>query len=402
MKLSKVDLKNFLLKIRAQLSAPQEPAMEDVYLIPAHLFFSHKVSLPEAISEAEIHSLAELTLEELSPFPIEQLAWGHVYDDKHLLIYAASKDRTKADDMARLQAAYHVFPSFLSFWNKQVDKTGIYFLRSKNSLSAVLVEAGSPIPTPLKTVELAEDELEGEALFKAKDALIQGLDGGSTPIDAGVYHAFPPEILSDGSVALNLDYQASADALPEPEYPTVFKPNESTWHADVRNMALKASFKKARQRNKLLWKSIQFAGAVALIIILLDLTTLTSHWVAKARQRKIDHQRPEVSQVENNQQLLDKVEQFYNQETMPFDMLDILNQKRPKAIYFTNVTVSSYNTIEVKGIGDNVEAVNSYTDALRNDPKAQSAELVDIVTRKGKVNFTLKATLNMEKEGSPL
>ena len=80
----------------------------------------------------------------------------------------------------------------------------------------------------------------------------------------------------------------------------------------------------------------------------------------------------------------------------------LATQGFPKAIYFTNVTVSSYNTIEVKGIGDNVEAVNSYTDALRNDPKAQSAELVDIVTRKGKVNFTLKATLNMEKEGSPL
>jgi Tfp pilus assembly protein PilN len=157
----------------------------------------------------------------------------------------------------------------------------------------------------------------------------------------------------------------------------------------------KYAFKKSRELGKRLWLSLKIAAGTGAVILTLDIISAVSDWVVSSRENTIASQTPEVTRVENNQQLLDKLNQFYNQELKPFELLDILNEVRPRSIYFTDVISQNFNDIEVRGMASNVEEVNAYTSTLDEAPEVISVELIDILTRQGQVNFTLKAKIDI-------
>lgn len=395
MKFRNISIKNLLPKIKALFppsSAQQQPRDRSVLLLPNPLFFSQRVSIPEGITEEDYDSFAEITLEDLAPFPVESLAWGYAVEANTLLIYAAPKDRLKAYEHA--DTAFHVFPAFLCLRGHKVSAPSVAFLRLENTLSAISLSPESTLPSPLHGIDLGEDAPD-EAFFEARETLAEQYKKEGTILCEGIFRVEDASALSEGSVLFTLSSQADPDALLEELQPHILEAGEPLWQADIRDAMAKYAFKKTRELSKRLWLSLKIAAGAAAFILFLELISAIAGWVASSRESTINTQTPEVARIEDSQQLLDKLNQFYNEELKPFDLLDILNEIRPRSIYFTSVASESFNDIEVRGLASNVEEVNAYTSALEEAPQVLSVELTDILTRQGKVNFTLKAKIDL-------
>lgn len=395
MKFRNISIKNLLPKIKALFppsSAQQQARDRSLLLLPNPVFFSQCVSIPEGITEEDYDSFSEITLEDLAPFPVESLAWGYASEGNTLLIYATPKERLKAYDHA--DTAFHVFPAFLCLRGHKVSTPSVAFLRLENTLSAVSLSPESTLPSPLRGIDLGEDATD-EAFFEARERLAQQYAQEGTTLCEGILKVEDASALSEGSVVFTLSCQADPGALPEGLHPHILEAGESLWQADIRDAMAKYAFKKSRELSKRLWLSLKIATGAAALIMFLEIVSAISGWVANARENTITTQTPEIARIENSQQLLDKLNQFYNEELKPFDLLDLLNEVRPRSIYFTSVTSENFNEIEVRGLASDVEEVNAYTTTLEKLPQLLSVELADILTRQGKVNFTLKAKIDL-------
>ena len=93
---------------------PESVPPSDVLVLPAEYFFIEKVEVPAAITPAELSDFAELSIEAVSPFPLDQLRWGFssAPDGQYLLIYAALNDRLKLAGHAELESYTWVLPDF--------------------------------------------------------------------------------------------------------------------------------------------------------------------------------------------------------------------------------------------------------------------------------------------------
>lgn len=92
----------------------ENAAQPDVRIVPAEFFFVEEVEVPTAVTPDELADYAELSMEGLAPFPLEQLRWGFLTaaDGRRLLIYAALNDRLLRAGYKDLQSYSWVLPDF--------------------------------------------------------------------------------------------------------------------------------------------------------------------------------------------------------------------------------------------------------------------------------------------------
>jgi len=89
-----------------------------VILLPPHLFFVRRVPLaPGGAAAGQV----ELALENLSPFPVDQLYYGHVASPAgdEALVYAAHRKQFSADETADGSTPRWCFPLL---WRCQVGQ----------------------------------------------------------------------------------------------------------------------------------------------------------------------------------------------------------------------------------------------------------------------------------------
>jgi Tfp pilus assembly protein PilN len=85
-----------------------------VLWIPSEYFFVEQVEVPPAVSSGELADYAELSMEAIAPFPLEQLRWGFrsTPDGQHILLYAALYERLKHAGYEALETYTWVLPDF--------------------------------------------------------------------------------------------------------------------------------------------------------------------------------------------------------------------------------------------------------------------------------------------------
>ena len=86
-----------------------------VGMLPSEAFFCRFVDLPEGAQDADVSGFAQLQLESIAPFPVENLAWGYVREGRRILIYAATAERAGAGLERGIEPLWHAFPAFLPF-----------------------------------------------------------------------------------------------------------------------------------------------------------------------------------------------------------------------------------------------------------------------------------------------
>jgi len=345
-----------------------------VLTLPGYLFFVDRIDLPAALERSEIDDFAELSLEGLAPFPIEQLHWGFLYSQSSgsILLYAAYKDRIKALGYENLEAYLWVLPDFATLWGARFPGEIQLRLESEDGASEITFAAEDTLP-----VHVSSQASETKTPERPPDLRLELASTEISEQGLPAFHFQPAE--------------ASREALPE--YLEKLAPAEhELWRADIRDAAFKKNERSSRKLTTRITRATGYAALFALLLVVLEgILFFGSFWL-DSRSAKIEAQAPEVRRIEDRQSLMNKLDQVAQNELRPIAILEALNQARPEGIYFTSTVAEGQNRIIIDGIANTINELNAYTDALLASGNFELLDAPRTLTRGGKTTFT--ATLD--------
>lgn len=389
-------------------------AARTVRVLPGARFFVRAVDLPTELDRADIDSFAELTLEQLAPFPLDQLAWGFLHrpGSRRILLYAAYLDRlevsatesaTKEEDHAvpapHLEDAWHAFPDFVvAAAARSADREGdgVSVIRTADALAAVRWTDEDPIPAQAVSLPLppggdlavARGEL-AERLGCDSDAMsripIPNLVEVAIHRDESLGIRLRPERDQSG----NADEETSGEA---PECPFGI-PGSERWRADVRSAAFADQQRRERRAARRVWIAAVAATGFAALLILGQFAMMGMERWNRQRAARIVEREDAVLHIESRLDLLQKLQQFAQNEMRPFVMLELINTVRPDSVYFTRAIVPAYDEISVEGQGETVDAVNQFADRIGANPLV-TAVSVEPELRRNVAYFDLRVTFS--------
>ncbi|MGB0184407.1 MAG: hypothetical protein ACPF9Q_03160 [Opitutales bacterium] len=356
---------------------PTEPAAErSLCLLPGHLFFIEGLELPEGLSEEEIPSFAELSLEANAPFPIEQLNWGYLCDREagRLLYFATHQDRLKQAGYQDLESHTWVLPDFLALYGLNPGNGTHPF---QSDLSHAKVSFGES-PTVPDAIEAQPPEA----------------DRTSAPEGFELLHA---EASEEEVVQFTLRAPGS-----ETEQ-TVQMEAESLWAADVRPAEFKKNERRDRKLSHYLLQGFKYAACFAALLLIAELILLSANLWLNTREAKVASQASPVAKIQEQQALTVKLERVFDNQLRPVAMLEVLNNLRPvKSIHFNETSTEENNQVTIEGEATTVNALNAYIDQLKASGQIELLAEPKTLTRSGKTTFSVElGYLHREPEPTP-
>ncbi len=376
----------------------------DILLAPGECFYCQSFELPEAIADEELEAFAELSLEGVSPFPIEHLAWGYLRHPgaRRILVYAAHKERLNQLGLGPLESRRQVFPSFITLFGERFETPTVRFLAAGRTLSALLYPASSPVPEQVASIRVGEEQEQEEnrqrdpeapppdkAVRESRKQLLDQLKPGDRKVEAGWWRAEGRRTGKNGQ-ALFLHHHAGGPDEAPPEGRALPFDERTVWEADIRPRAFKNKQYKNRIYSRHVWRGAMAAAAAGGLLLVLQAGAFGLRLWTGIRENKAALQKEEVKRIEDQRDLLFKLEQFAQHEIKPFKMLAAVNNVRPPDIYFKKVHSRAYNEMSVDGQADNVSGVNNYAEALENNPLITGAKVTSIQSRGGRTTFTMR------------
>jgi len=379
-----------LLERLSALAPSAPPGGPPVCILPSAPFFVRVVERPAELPAKEWASFAELTLEGLAPFPLEQLAWGwHTRpDSQRLIVYGTHRDRLAARAPEGWEDAEQSLPGLLAVLGPVATRGRPVGLVAAGHLILARGDATDPLPAEIVAEPVAGTPGDPIALAAARQALVSRLGSSShlPEVDELLVLA-GAELTRRSGVRLRA---RSAD--PGAAELVTELTEDQAWQADVRDAEYKAA---ARRRRRTIQRAdLAVAGALvaAALLLLLQFTALGLGWAVSSREQRLARQADTVNRLQAKQALGVKIEQFSQQELQPLVMLEVLNRYRPRNVHFTRTGTEGFNILRLEGEAGNVAAVNTFNDLLAAAPEIAVARVERVVARDGRAPFTLVVT----------
>ena len=388
-------LRNLAVEVKRKLP------IRSALLLPGECFFCRTLELPTEIGEEEMAQFAEFSIENLSPFPIEQLAWGFFHETgaKKILIYAVYLERLRQKGFSDLDQYYHVYPGFVAALNQTFSKPTAVFTACHDSLTLALFGADSPIPEAVHSISYDSADSELDALRETHARLASRVDASKYIIERRIHLTADIAVEADDSMLLRgsiADLEGSStESFAEP----LELDGRATWSADVRPTAFVSTAGRQEKISQGIWQSTLLAGAAAAILLLLQIGFLVAGFTIQAKKKTVDERAQAVSAIEERDTLLQRIEHFSQGEFRLFQMLEIMNLERPRAVHFTKAFGRSSSELQVEGLGSNVEVVNRFAENLRQSPQIKTVQ-TNVSSRQGRAPFTLTVTFS-DREFNP-
>jgi len=379
------------VKDAAPILTPTEPASaEQVLALPGHLFFIETIDVPIDLEPAEIPDFIELSLESLAPFPVEQLNWGFLYstDAPTILVYATHRDRLKQAGYTELKSYAWVLPDFATLTGACFPDETLVTLQSANNLSLLLFDKGACVPRTVLVASLEDGDFEHalEELVANASDLTQGTT--MLRVRTGAIE------LSEQGLAI-FNQESADDSHSAIEYGawTTLAPTEAQlWQSDVRSADFKVTERNARRLGSLLMRITAWAAIFALVLVGIEMLLLASQAWLSTLDKQIESQRTAVLTIEDKQALMVKLEQVAKNELRPIAILDAANNIRLKqnlGIEYDSAVVEGENHITIEGKATSINALNSYTESLKQSGQFVLITAPESITRAGKTTFTV-------------
>lgn len=351
---------------------------DEVAWIPGDILVTQVVDVPD-LSKEEEKDFIEMAMEASSPFPLEQLGCGFFRKsaEPKAVIFATWMERMKEKSARNLESYTHALPSFLPALYFPPEEPKVVFYKNANTLSALAWTRPNA---------LHSDAIVSRTLSEDSDATIEGakkelLGELSLPVtckpDENLLsiEATPQE---DGSLKLRLN---------DKELSVSYKELQT---ADLRENDFLEKKKQERKLDGFVWKSLKISAyTFAVWALLLAGQLAASGWLGFREDRLVERAR-KVAEIENNDTLLQRLRQFSADELKPFDMLEVINSKRPPSIYFTQMTASDATQMTLEGMAGSVNEFNEFTERLMESERFASVETPSIASSSGKVKFTMR------------
>ncbi len=351
-------------------SEPELSAPSPVLTLPGYVFFVDRIELPTALEASELDDFAELSLEDLAPFPVEQLYWGYLYSESAnaILIYAAYRERVKALGYKDLEAYLWVLPDFATLWGNRFAEATTLQLEGEEGFSEIVFEADDPLPQKVVSWSGATDAMQSPSNLRLTLESIK--------------------VSEKGLAHFHFQPVGDQDAEDLPEHCQRRSPEEDDlWRADVRDPAFKKNERNSRKLTAWITRATGYAAIFAVFLVILEGALFLGELWIDSRESKIAAQAPEVRRIEDKQSLMNKLDQVAQNELRPIAMLEALNGPRPEGIYFTNAEIEDRNRIMVDGIANTIKELNTYMSALTASGQFEQARDQETNFSGGKTTF---------------
>lgn len=349
----------------------------DVVLVPGGKFFIRRVPLAP---EGDVAAQVGLALEGLSPFPAGQLYYGFRADAArtHALIFAAYRKNFTPEETAGWDGAAAVLPDFAFWLGAGAPPAAGLGVREHDGLLEVAAWDGrSELPAVLLARPAGangRDELVAEARRQA--GLAAGAPVKNFPATAIETTREKRELvvrLAGGGAGARFD-------------------EATLGQVDVRDKALLTAHRQTHKRDTLLWRvfAATVGGLAACLVLEAGLLAMRG-WLRVA-QREIDGQAAAVKQIDLAQSLAKRLEEISAQRLLPFEMLDAVNNQRPKSVEFTRVSTNGQWRMDIEAQTGNATDLRDFEAGLRRLGGVEKVELRDPRTREGLTTFLLEVT----------
>ncbi|MEY3392813.1 MAG: hypothetical protein RLZZ322_1662 [Verrucomicrobiota bacterium] len=292
---------------------PQEAAM-----LPGNRFFVRRL----AVEGEDLAGQVNLALEAVSPFPLEQMLVGFVTsaDGRQVLAYAAHRRRFTAEESFAWPEDCQVVPEFLALCGHKPAADGVVVHRGEERLTALAWKAGEELPAAVAVAEKADADEAGLAREAAARA---GL-----PADVAVETV--EGALSGGLVEGALVLKREGNG-------TFVIPRKGLDDSDIRDSDFLAERRKKERLNLLLWNGVRVGAAVLVVSLLLDIGGLVIGARSGSLEAANEARRPLVEDIEESKKITDRILELGVKRLLPFEMLVLVNEKRPATVEFTHV-----------------------------------------------------------------
>jgi len=405
---------------------------EPVAWVPSAYFFCQCVESAPAMRANEVPGFAELTLEGIAPFDLDQLNWGYLHDPqtRKLLLYAAVTDRLTVSGIEREWAqAGHALPAFLAACGERGEQARCRFLDDGGGVAALLIEEGERLPArilyqryesadppagadaagPGEAADAAAPSPEGESTawpdgsgtcppeaFEARQALIARVDAASYPPEEGLLRIAETSFHGEGELRVKLvrEYrEAPVEPLPEAR---IAGP-DALWEADVRDPDFLARERRNRRLGGRLWKGFKLAAAAAVLLLLFEVGQGVAGLILSNREELRAAQAPLVAEVVRNQEQIGRLAQFSGDAFQPLRMLDLVNLVRlelleaiaPDDLVFRSAQIEAENRVTVNGQAGAIPQVNAFQQRLEDSGLFARVDIMDNQFRQQQAVFTL-------------
>jgi hypothetical protein len=356
------------------------PPPRKVVVLPDALFFVRAVPVAEGAVAADVSGQVELALEVIAPFPIAQLYYGYHWKPgaNHALVFAAYRKRFTSDDVETWAGAEAILPAFAASLGEAPAAATTLVIAGSDCLTAVHYGDASGVPTQVR-IESLPAEATDDDRAAARDALLKPLGGTITTVEIGATPQLDPE-------------------SPQGEF--VFRSGDTSAHftateiesLDVRDKAELAARRRAHARDVILWRTFLGCAAAIALSLFLELALVGGGLWQKQRLAVIARQSPVVNTIMTSQSLATRIDELSTKRLMPFEMLALLNSKRPPTIQFMRTVTSGLYKLEVEAQTNSSADINVYRAALNELPECEKAEVIDPRSRDGVSTFRLVVT----------
>lgn len=390
---------NIFLKKLFHNAALEPSELMPIILIGGERFFNEKILLPEEVLPKNLDSFLEISIEGLSPFPIEQLYWGYLYDktERSILLYAMYTERLTLEEKVGLLAdeVAYVFPSFIAgYGQKYVDPT-ISFINAGGAISALLWDGQSSIPFHIETVAL------GDSVEKGRNDLLKLIKTEGYTVQSGYWELEKTELLPNKSVRFESVYHSNEESKAN-HILTLSEKDGSTWNADIRPRLLTKEKHKQEKVARILWFGMISAFVVFGILAICEILGFAGSSYLKSKQAHAKAQEAHVKLIEGQESLVQKIEHLGHNYYIPLKALELLNNYRPKNVYFTSVVLGNKNDVVIEGVAQSVDDLNKYTDDLNDTGLIEKFEVGQIVSRQGRITFKMDVTFKVSEKAEEI
>lgn len=359
---------------------------EQVMLLPSHLFFVRNVALPAGIKPDEITSFVEVSLEQISPFSLNQLYYGYYLpaDSSRILIYAAYRKKLEIYEDEAWANAELVLPDFSAVLGLPHDGPTLCFLQDELEVTAVYWEAGSPVPDRVLS-RMLDPGKAGASAEKAREELRQKLGTVAPGARIVILEGPPRGRFRDRNLSFDLRQEGGAEG-PQAEIP-----RPAFWPMDVRDKSFLAAARKAQRYNRWLWYGVVGLAAAFLALAAFEAALFAGRQVLEAREKRVRALEPEVARVVQELELAERLEELTGQRLLPFEMLGFVNRLRPRTVHFTRVTTNGLS-LQAEAVTPNSGDVQRMESALDQAEGLESVDIGNQVVREGRTTFRLSVT----------
>jgi hypothetical protein len=348
-----------------------------VVLVPGEKFFIRRVPLaPEGDATAQVG----LALEGLSPFPAGQLYFGFRPDAARTsaLVFAAYRKNFTAEETAGWDGAAAVLPDF-AIWLSAgaAPAAGLWVREQEGRVEVAAFDGRSALPAALlvrRTGAAGRDALVAKARRQAC-------------LPAGA----PVKILLSSPIETVREKRELVVRLAGGEAAARFG-EAALGQADVRDKALLTEHRQTHRRDTLLWRGFAatLGGLAACLALELGLLAMRG-WLG-VRLKEINDRKAAVEQIDLAQSLAKKLEDLSAQRLLPFEMLDAVNNKRPKSVEFTRVSTNGQWRMDIEAQTTNAGDLPEFVAEVRRLAGIEHLELRDQRLREGQTTFLLEVT----------